>query len=245
MRPASHEELRAASEGADAVLCDWDGCLAIDNRLQPGVADFLRKANRIAIISNNSTMTRALCRDRLAAEKIEVAPEDVHLAGSTLLEEAAATFMDRPVHLVSSPLMREEALRLGLFLTDRAPEAVLLLRDPRFDYAKLKRMANHIRAGAAFWIANPDFFHPSGIDVTPDTGALARAVEAVAGRPPDRIIGKPQPLLFTRALATLGLAPENALMIGDNPATDIAGAAAARIRAILVGSSTWRIAGAA
>lgn len=239
MRQASREELRAASDRAEAILCDWDGCLAIDNRLQPGVAEFLRGAGRIAIISNNSTVPRALFRQSLAAEGVDVAEEDIHLAGDTLLREARRCFADRPVALVGAPAMREAAAAIGLRLADRAPDAVLLLRDPRFSFARLTRAANQVRDGAAFWIANPDLFHPSRRGVTPETGALACAVAAVAGREPDRVIGKPHSLLFDRALARLRLPPDDVLMIGDNPATDIAGATAANIRAMLVGPGTW------
>jgi HAD superfamily hydrolase (TIGR01450 family) len=226
-------------EDAAALLCDWDGCLAIDNRLQPGVAECLRGAKRIAIISNNSTMNREMCRRRLLAEGIRVALHDIHLAGHTLLCEAAVAFRDAPVHLIASPIMRRQAEQIGLNLGSETPAAVLVLRDPRFDYARLEQAANHVRDGAHYWIANPDLHHPSGNRAIPETGALAQAITAVAGRAPDRIIGKPESLLFARALENLGLAPQDTMMIGDNPHTDIAGAAAANIPAMLVTLQSW------
>lgn len=243
MKPVSREELFEAARGVAAILCDWDGCLAIDNRFQPGVADFLRQARRLAIISNNSTMSPGACRRRLASEGVKVASEHIHLAGHTLLRQAYATFGDQPVHLVANPLMRRQAAAIGLNLVQEAPCAVLVLRDPRFTYAQLARAANHIRRGARFWIANPDLHHPSGTHVVPETGALARAISAVAGREPDLIIGKPGPLLFDEALAALRLAPKDAIMIGDNPATDMAGALAANIPGMLVNPDTWQSAG--
>lgn len=243
MKPASRAELFTAAERAAAVLCDWDGCLAIDNRLQPGVADFLRHARRVAIISNNSTMNRAACQRRLAREGVKIAPDHIHLAGQALLDHARATFADRPVHLVAHRAMRRHARGIDLNLArgEEDVAAVLLLRDPHFDYDRLTLAAHHVRGGAQFWIANPDMQHPSHGCAMPETGALASAVAAVAGRPPDRIIGKPGPLLFQDALASLRLAPEDVLMIGDNPATDIAGAMAAHIPSMLVSAETWNV----
>ncbi|MHB8469139.1 MAG: HAD family hydrolase [Gaiellaceae bacterium] len=43
-------------------------------------------------------------------------------------------------------------------------------------------------------------------------------------------VRKPQPAIFERALAALGVAPEHALFVGDVLATDIAGAAALGMR---------------
>jgi len=46
--------------------------------------------------------------------------------------------------------------------------------------------------------------------------------------------GKPDPRIFLAALAALGVPPERALMAGDNPVWDVAGAQACGIRAVLV-----------
>jgi ribonucleotide monophosphatase NagD (HAD superfamily) len=48
------------------------------------------------------------------------------------------------------------------------------------------------------------------------------------------IVGKPERLLFERACAVLGIANTEALMIGDNSDTDIAGAKAFGIRSLQV-----------
>lgn len=221
------------------MLCDWDGCLAMKGELQPGAVAFLQGVDRLAIVSNNSTMTRAECHAQLASAGIDIATDHIHLAGDVLLREAARQFAGRPVSLVAIPAMRREAEILGLRLCDRDAEAVLILRDPEFDFAILCRAANQVRNGAAYWIANPDNSHPVANGVIPETGALAAAITAAAGRPPDRVIGKPHPLLFDRATTALRLPPSAILMIGDNPDTDVKGARAFGTRAILVGSTTW------
>jgi putative hydrolase of the HAD superfamily len=50
--------------------------------------------------------------------------------------------------------------------------------------------------------------------------------------------GKPDPRIFELALAALDVAPEDAVMVGDSLARDVAGAHAARIRAIWIDRGT-------
>jgi HAD superfamily hydrolase (TIGR01509 family) len=50
-----------------------------------------------------------------------------------------------------------------------------------------------------------------------------------------RVIGKPEPLMFEAALRRFGSTPERAVMIGDNPLTDGAGANRIGMASILVG----------
>lgn len=240
MKPATWVELCAAADRAEAVLCDWDGCLALSGKLRPNAIEFLHRAKRIAIVSNNSAMTRAECGEQLAAVGVAVAPDFIQLAGDALLREAAKRFAGRPVNLVANAAMHHEAKQLGLLPSNDDAEAVLVLCDPGFDFTALYRAANHVRNGAAYWIANPDNAHPVADGVSPETGALAAAITAASGRAPDRIIGKPNSLLFDRAIAALQLPPSAILMIGDNPDTDVEGAKALAISAILVGSSSWQ-----
>jgi 4-nitrophenyl phosphatase len=47
------------------------------------------------------------------------------------------------------------------------------------------------------------------------------------------IVGKPSPHLFQLGCKALGMAPEEVVMLGDNPMTDIAGAQALGMQAIL------------
>jgi len=47
-------------------------------------------------------------------------------------------------------------------------------------------------------------------------------------------IGKPDPGIFEAALTELGVAPQNAVMVGDSPSRDVAGAHAAGLRVIWI-----------
>jgi ribonucleotide monophosphatase NagD (HAD superfamily) len=127
--------------------------------------------------------------------------------------------------LLGSAALRRYGERLGLDMTTCDPDIVLVGRDRGFTYAKLQMAANAVREGATLIAANPDLTHPGrGGTVVPETGALLAAILACAGAVPHRIIGKPEPELFARALALLAVPAAQAVMVGDNPHTDGAGA---------------------
>jgi ribonucleotide monophosphatase NagD (HAD superfamily) len=62
---------------------------------------------------------------------------------------------------------------------------------------------------------------------------MVAAISAASGRVPE-VIGKPEPAMFTSILEGAGVAPDEALVIGDNPDSDIVGAHRAGIPSVLV-----------
>lgn len=134
--------------------------------------------------------------------------------------------------------MKNYAHDLDVLLDDQDPNVVLLMRDHEFSYEKLALAANALRAGARLVVSNGDLSHP-GVDrrVVPETGALLAALMACTGKPDMswQLIGKPGPTLFAKACMALGVEARDAVMIGDNPLTDVEGAALAGIPAILIG----------
>ncbi|WP_374571978.1 HAD-IIA family hydrolase [Phenylobacterium sp.] len=231
--------LLARARAAEAVLADWDGCLALGDRLQPGALELVQASRAFAIVSNNSSMTTALFRRKAAEQGLVLPAGRIHLAGEALVREAARRLPGGRVWMLAAPVMREAAEAAGLVLDPERPEAVLVLRDERFDYARLEHAARLVAAGARFWVSNLDGGHPGLGGVTPETGALAAAIQAASGKAPDLVAGKPYPAIFRQALASVGCEPGRALMIGDNPRTDIAGARRVGVPAVRVDLDLW------
>lgn len=219
------------------VLFDWDGCLAVGGRIMPAAIALLQRcAPFAAIVSNNSTHDRETFVTMLRRADITLPPDRIILAGVETVRHAAAA-VDVPTLLIGSAAMRAAALRHGLHLVDHGPRRVLLLRDTRFHYARLQRIVDAIADGAELIVANRDRTHPGrGGRIVPETGALLAAITACVGDGAITTeIGKPGPLLYRRACSVLGIAPRDAVMIGDNPETDIRGARGLGMGSILVG----------
>lgn len=215
-----------AAAGAAGYLVDLDGTLMSGRSALPGAVELVeRLAERLVIVSNDAEHTPGQLAARLRAARLPVPAERIVLAGTTALELVASEQPRSKVMLIASIALRRYARCLGLHVTHERPDAVVLARDRSFTYAKLMSAANAVRAGARVVICNPDRTHP-GIagDVVPETGALAAALLACTGPVPHRVIGKPEPALFLKGMALLGIDPHECVVIGDNPDTDGLGA---------------------
>ena len=72
-----------------------------------------------------------------------------------------------------------------------------------------------------------------------DAGAFVAGLEYTSGVEAE-VIGKPTRAYFDAALAELGAAPDEAVMVGDDIESDIAGAKGAGLRAVLVRTGKFR-----
>lgn len=234
--PPAHDAVQTLAEAA-AILLDWDGCASVANRPFAATMAFLEHyGDRVAIVSNNSTLLPGDIVEVLARSGIAFPADRVILAGCEAIAAAARDPGARTL-VLGPPRMRALAGRMGLTLSQKAADQVVLLRDTRFSYARLDRAADALRLGARLIVANPDKTHPGPNGaVVPETGALLAALGACVDLAAldVEIIGKPSARLFDRACAALGVRVEAAVMIGDNPLTDIVGAAAVGMRSILV-----------
>jgi len=230
-----HDAKEAAERilAADAVLFDWDGCLADADGLLPGARGMLLSiGSRGYILSNNSTDDPQSLARRLNDAGIWFEAERILLAGEQTLLLEAERAGGEPVHLVASPDMTERATRLGLRTAPGEADTLVILRDTAFTFARLKTAANVARHCQRIVLSNPDLTHPGpNGTVQPETGAFFAAIKAcLDGHEPSvEVVGKPNPHLFRLALNHAGIAPDRAVMIGDNPDTDGAGAAACGI----------------
>lgn len=231
---------------AELVLADLDGCLAVGNRPVPGAPQFAAElGERLYIVSNNSTEDARQLSALLRAGGLAIPPERIVLAGELAVAQVAERWPGSAVLLAGSATLAAHARAAGLHLTQQKPDVVLLGRDQTFSYAKLQRLALALAEGATLVATNPDLTHP-GIDgaAVPETGALLAAVRATApaGVQP-LIVGKPSPLLFQAAMSRAGMSdPAKAVMIGDEPQTDLAGARAVGMPALLIGSAPSAVA---
>lgn len=235
------DETLAAVRDAAGVLVDWDGTCAVANRLLAGAGGALSAyQNKLAIVSNNSSHLPSDFVRWCAAGGLRMSTRRVVLAGVNALDRAAELSDQHTRTLVlGDPRMRAYGKKQGLNLVRDEADIIVLLRDVRFSYPRLERAANALLKGAKLIVANPDLVHPGANGrVVPETGALLAALGACVdlASVDVEIVGKPQPILFLEALAVLNLTPDEAVMIGDNPSTDIKGAEALGMTGVRVGA---------
>lgn len=227
---------KRAFDNAAAIFLDWDGCVMIGNTLIPAAKTLLeRHADRIVILSNNSTHLPEDFTRILNQANVHIPPDRIILAGAEAVRLAMQTPEARTL-LLGTTRIKAYARQMGLTLVRDEPDQILLTRDTRFTYAKLCRAGNALRRGAKLIVANVDSTHP-GPDghIVPETGAILAALLACVPTAPMVTVGKPGPLLFARACEVAGVAAHQAVMIGDNPQTDGKGATDYGVYPILIG----------
>lgn len=221
------------------LLCDLDGCLIRGGRPLPGARLLAaRAADRLIIVSNNSTDTPGTLAPKLARIGLPVPAERIALAGAAAVEQLAQAARGAPVAVYGTPAIAGYAVSLGLVLEDDRPDFVLLTRDTRFSYARLNRLVRQIDSGAELIVSNLDLSHPgaAGARVI-ETGVLLETVKAGVPNLRYRAVGKPEAILYQVAMSRISAAAEDMLAIGDNPATDGEGARRMGIDCVLVGPS--------
>ena len=113
-------------------------------------------------------------------------------------------------------------------------EVVVLGFDYELTYTKLRIAVRAALSGAAIVVTNPDVINPSDDGFEPCVGATLAAVTAAAPGATPIIVGKPASHMIQEALAYIGAARSQTIMIGDQIATDIAAGRKAGLRSILV-----------
>lgn len=222
---------------AALVLVDLDGCLAFGGVPHPDAARFLSAIDgRYVVLSNNSSTTPDALARELSEHGLAVDPRRILLAGAAMIEMLAEEDKAKFIQLIASDEIVAYARIKGLRLIEAGGDIVALARDTGLTYAKLARAVAALAAGAQLVVSNPDLTHPGmGRIPVPETGALLAALRACLPDIDPRIVGKPAPILFRRALARFGVDAAQAVMIGDNPATDGEGARGMGMKALLVG----------
>ena len=137
----------------------------------------------------------------------------------------------------SSMLAEFEQAGFTLAREDAAdePDAVVIGFDLTLSYARLCRAAWWIHRGKLFVATNPDRVCPTDQPtVLVDCGSICAALAAATGRPPDIVLGKPDPSMLSGILTRHRLQPREIAMVGDRLYTDVLMAQRAAAFGVLV-----------
>ncbi len=125
------------------------------------------------------------------------------------------------IYLVGNRDFTQELLSAmpELTLTEEGAQAVVLGYDTELTYEKLARSALLLQKGVPFFATHPDLVCPSPEGPLPDVGSMLSLYETATGRRPDRIFGKPDPLIISPLLSRYPR--ESMIMVGDRLSTDM------------------------
>lgn len=216
-----------------SVLCDLSGVVYQGQTLLPGAGSALNKLRSkglaLRFITNTTRKTKSDIVANLRAMGLTCEPDEVFApaqAARTWLEHRACT-----PHLLVHPALEIEfdtgaASEMGAVVIGDAGEA--------FTYANLNRAFRVLNDGAPLLaLADNRYFRDSDGALSLDAGPFVKALEFATGTTAT-VLGKPSREFFELALAATGSSLEQAVMIGDDAETDVAGALRAGVGAALL-----------
>jgi HAD superfamily hydrolase (TIGR01458 family) len=227
--------------GVRALLVDLEGTVYQDKRLIPGAVEALTAAERRGVahrfVTNTTGRPRAAIVRELSAMGFDVDPERVFTAPRAAHAHLVRRGLERCDFLVAPALLEDFP---GIAQDDESPQAVVLGdMGNGLTYERLNRAFRHLLAGAEFVTLARNRFWRAADGFMLDLGAFAAALEYASGR--EAILaGKPAGAFFREALASLGVAPAQAAVVGDDLESDIGGGQAAGMLGILVRTGKFR-----
>jgi 4-nitrophenyl phosphatase len=224
------------------LILDMDGVLWRDNEAignLPQIFDTIRKLGlSFVLATNNSTKTVESYIDKLNGFGVSLKPWQVIGTAQVTLEYLKHHFpAGSKVYVLGSDEMKRlfSSNSFHVLELDESPyaEAVVVGLDKMVNYETLCYASQLIRKGARFIATNTDGTFPVPGGFIPGAGTIVKAVEVASVTKPI-VIGKPEPLLFQRAMQLMGTKPTETMAVGDRLETDIQGAHNAGILNALV-----------
>lgn len=228
-----------------AILLDIDGVLHVSGKAVPGGTEAVRElredGHRLRFVTNNTTRARRKLCEELQSLGLELEADEL----ATTPLAAARLLAGKRVLALTMEAVRED-LGGRVELVDEGAEVVLLGGADEseetgsvFSYANLNRAFAELQGGARLVCLHRNRWWQTAGGPLLDAGAFVAGLEYAAGVEAD-VVGKPSPAYFEAALAELGAAPAEAVMVGDDVDSDVGGAQAAGLRGVLVRTGKFR-----
>jgi HAD superfamily hydrolase (TIGR01458 family) len=228
-----------------AILLDIDGVLHVSGAPIAGAGEAVEAlradGHRLRFFTNNTTRARAQLAEELREAGIGVDAAEV----STTAVAAAGLLAGRRVLALTMAAVRDD-LGSRVELVDDGADVVLVGGADEtdesgrvFSYENLNGAFAALERGASLVCLHRNRWWQTSRGPLLDSGAFVAGLEYAAGVEA-QLVGKPSRAFFEAALAELGSAPAEAVMVGDDVEADVGGAKDAGLRAILVRTGKFR-----
>ncbi|EFO18667.1 HAD-superfamily subfamily IIA hydrolase [Loa loa] len=223
------------SFGRIAVLIDLSGTLHVEDICITGVLtslQLLRRNPRYAIkfVTNTTKESADRLYERLTKLGLEIKRSEIF---TSLL---AAKHLIKKDNLRPMLLLENAALEDFTDVDITKPNAVVVgLAPSKFTFSSLNEAFRLLLEGAKLIAIHKGRYYKQKDGLSLGPGPFVEALE-YASDVKSQVVGKPERAFFLTALASIdeSLAPQQAVMIGDDVRDDILGAINAGMRAILV-----------
>jgi HAD superfamily hydrolase (TIGR01450 family) len=214
----------------DAYVFDMDGTVYLGDHWLPGAKRLIEELRArdipVRFLSNNPTKDPDQYADKLAKLGLPTPVDEIVNTVVTMTRWLLDHHPDAVVYPIAEPPLIRSLLAHGIRMSSDPAEIDIVVAsyDRTFTYEKLQIAFDAIwfHKRAILVATNPDRFCPfPGGRGEPDCASIIAAIEACTQTTCHANAGKPNPVMLQASLAGTGVAPADAMMVGDRLATDI------------------------
>ena len=224
------------------LIFDIDGTLTHDGKAIAGAIDVIKQLReqefQLRFVTNTTGRSPHQLATQLSRLGFCVIAEEIQTS-VTACKHYLSTEMKGKSGYLAIPDVTKPMLT-GIEHNEINPDFVVIGDlENGFDYKLLNKLFNFIHNGARLiaFHRNPFYFREGKTWL--DSGAFTRVFEGITNQAAI-ITGKPSSALFNSAVSSMGLMPEQVLVVGDDVSSDIQGANNSGLHSILVGTGKFK-----
>lgn len=218
------------------LLIDMDGVIYIENKMIPGADNFintlLKEDIPFTFMTNNSQRTPLDGVKKLAKMGIHVSEDHVYTSAMATAHFMGQQFPNGTAYVLGEGGLVKSLHEHGFSMAQSDPDFVVVGEGINFTLEMVRNAIDFILDGAKLIATN--------LDPTPKKkgwnnlgiAAVVAMIENATGKKAFSV-GKPSPVMMRSARKHIGLATDEATVIGDTMATDIQGGVSVGYKTIL------------
>ena len=220
------------------ILLDLSGVLYTGDNPVPGAIDSIKKLSETGLpvryITNTTRSPRHTIIERLGNMGFNISPEEVFTAPI-----AARQYLQS--NLLYPYLLIHPNLESEFTESEKHETNAVLVGDAAqgFSYEHMNHAFRLLLDGAPLYAMGINRYFKDGDQFSLDAGPFVHALE-YASSTKATVIGKPAREFYLSAVESLGCDPQQTVMVGDDVDSDVLGAVAADLQAILVRTGKYR-----
>jgi HAD superfamily hydrolase (TIGR01458 family) len=218
------------------VLLDIDGVLHVSMHPIAGAAETLHwlehRGYLTCFVTNTTTSSRATLVQRLQAIGLPLAEERVVTAPVATANYIRQHYPGRRCWLLTKGDTARDFAGIEL-VESRADIVVIGGAEELLSYEAMNHAFRMLMDGAVLLATHTNLYWRTNEGLQLDSGPFVYALELATGQHATAL-GKPNRAFFEQALLTIGVQPQEAVMVGDDIENDIGGAQRAGLHGVLV-----------
>jgi HAD superfamily hydrolase (TIGR01458 family) len=221
---------------SSGILLDIDGVLHVSMQPIAGAVETLhwldQHGYRTCFVTNTTTLAGATLAQRLRNIGLPIAEQQLITAPVATANYIRQHYPGKRCWVLTKGDTLADFAGIELVESD-ADVVVIGGAEELLTYEAMNHAFRMLMNGADLLAMHTNLYWRVSDGLRLDSGPFVYALELATGKHA-KVLGKPDPAFFEQALLSIGVAANEAVMVGDDIENDIAGAQRAGLRAVLV-----------